>query len=162
MVEQRDDWFVTNVRDARWYQNSRFGAIGTFEGDKKFPHTGVHMWVLEPGRANCLYHRENAQEDFLVVSGECLLLVDGQERRLKTWDFVHCEPGVNHVFVNAGDRPCAVVAIGHRPQEHELCYPADALAARYGASVEKETSDPREAYAGTEWKEIEPPEWPFD
>jgi uncharacterized cupin superfamily protein len=162
MIEERDDWFVKNVRDARWYQNSKYGKFGNFEGKKNFPQTGVNLWVMDPGRANCRYHRENSQEDFLVLSGECLLLVNGQEQPLKPGDFVHCEAGVSHVFVNNGDRPCMVVAIGHRPPDHELFYPHHELAAKHGAQAVKETSDPKEAYADTEWKPCDPPAWPLD
>ena len=42
-----------------------------------------------------MHHRENAQEGFLVLSGECLLIVEEEERRLRAWDFFHC-PGGTH------------------------------------------------------------------
>jgi uncharacterized cupin superfamily protein len=143
-------WFVLNARDARW-RNSPFGAYTTFEGagDAKFTQVGFGIGVLQPGQPNCRYHREDMQEDFLVVSGECLLLVEEQERRLKAWDFVHCPPGTDHVFVGAGDGPCVVIAVGARPTK-AIVYPESELARRYGAGVQKETSDPREAYAGVE------------
>ncbi len=163
MVEQKDGWFVVNVADAQWVGNEEFGRRIRFERDERFPHTGIGISVLEPGKPNCRYHRENAQEDFLVLSGECLLLVNGEERRLKAWDFVHCPPGVTHVFVGAGDGPCAVLMIGHRPEQEELFYPVDELAARFNASAPEATSDPRVAYSNVERPhEVEPLRWPLD
>jgi len=102
--------------------------------------------VLSPGQPACLYHRETAQEDFLVLFGEALLLVEGEERPLKQWDFVHCPPGTDHVFVGAGEAPCAILAVGARAHQ-DLVYPVSELAARHGASAERETPDPKEAYA---------------
>src|SRR6185312_15725279 len=58
--------------------------------------------ILAPGQPSCMYHGEDEQEDFLILAGECLLLVEGQERRLKAWDFVHCPAWTEHVFVGAG------------------------------------------------------------
>ena len=87
------------------------------------------------------------QEGFIVLAGECLLLVDGEERRLKTWDFFHSPPWTEHVFVGAGDGPCAILMVGVRKPDEELLYPAAEVARRHGAAVERETSDPREAYA---------------
>ena len=95
----------------------------------------------------CLYHEEDAQEDFLVLAGEALLLVNGEERPLRTWDFFHCPAGTEHVIVGAGNGPAVVLAVGARPDPERLRYPASELAARYGASAEQETPDPREAYA---------------
>jgi uncharacterized cupin superfamily protein len=98
------DWFVVNVRDARWRRHETFGASCRFETPQTpFDQLGVNIRVLQPGEPNCLYHSENLQEDFLVLAGECLLLVDGEERPLQAWDFVHCPPGTEHVFVGAGD-----------------------------------------------------------
>jgi len=100
MVEERDGWYVVNVRDARWVGARGFGKRCVFEREgARFPQTGVRIAVLEPGRPNCRYHRENAQEDFLVLSGSCLLIANGETRPLGAWDFVHCPPGTSHVFV---------------------------------------------------------------
>jgi hypothetical protein len=42
----------------------------------------------------------------------------------------------------------------------QVRYPVSELAARYGASVEKETSDPEEAYATAErFRRERPPSW---
>ncbi len=73
-------WYVLNTGEAVWYENDRFGSFCNFEGDVRFDELGINIHVLSPGKPACLYHRENAQEDFLVLSGECLLLIDGQER----------------------------------------------------------------------------------
>ena len=142
------EWRVTNLRDARWMNHDTFGAAGIFEREYgEFEQLGINVRVLEPGQPNCLYHRENLQEDFLVLSGECTLLVDGEERPLKAWDFVHMPPNVDHVFVGAGDGPCAILMVGARSPDEELFYPAAEVARRHGAAAEKDTPSPEEAYA---------------
>lgn len=148
MIEERGGWYVVNVRDARWYAREAFGTLCVFEDPpKSFPDIGVHLYRLEPGKPNCRYHRESAQEDFLVLSGTCLLLVNGEERPLRAWDFVHCPPNVTHVFVGAGDGPCLLLAIGHRPAEVEIFYPESELARRYNAESPEPTADPKVAYS---------------
>ena len=109
--------------------------------------SGIHVSVVEPGSSNCLYHSESQQEAFLVLSGEYILLVEGEQRRLAPWDFVHCPAGTEHVFVGAGDGPCAILMVGVRSADEKLHYPASELAAKYGASAERATDDPKEAYA---------------
>jgi uncharacterized cupin superfamily protein len=148
LVPRGEGWFVVNAREAKWLEGPRFGAYTRFEGDARFTKLGVNIGVLEPGQPACMYHREDEQEDFLVLSGECLLLVEGQERRLRAWDFVHCPPWTEHVFVGAGDGPCAILAIGTR-SAGDVVYPESELAKRHGAGVEHETTEPSEAYAGT-------------
>jgi uncharacterized cupin superfamily protein len=135
-----------NVRDARWL-DGHFGAYTRFEGDERFPRLGFNIGVLDPGQPACMYHGEDEQEDFLVLSGECLLLIEETEHRLKAWDFVHCPPWTEHVFVGAGDRPCAILAVGTR-SDGDVVYPHSALAHRHRAGVEQETHDPDRAYAG--------------
>jgi len=143
-----EGWFVVNVRDTAWIVTDAFGSGCNFES-RRFPFSelGFNISVLEPGKPNCLYHSESQQEAFLVLSGECTLLVDGQERPLRAWDFVHCPAGVEHVFVGAGDEPCVVLMTGVRDEDEQLLYPVSELAARHGASAEKESPDPRQAYA---------------
>lgn len=163
MVEERAGWFVVNVSEARWRKNPAFGMGCDFEKAGKFPQTGVRIAVVEPGKPVCRYHRESAQEDFLVLSGECLLLINGEKRSLRAWDYVHCPPGATHVFVGAGDGPCAILMIGHRPARHELYYPASELAAEYGAEAPRPTPDPRIAYSDVPpTVEIPPQKWPLD
>ena len=141
-------WFVTNVRDLQWRTHDAFGAAGNFENESGgFDQLGINIRVLEPGQPNCLYHRENMQEDFLVLSGECLVLIDGEERPLKAWDFVHVPPGVDHVFVGAGDGPSVILMVGARSTDEELFYPVEEVAQRHGASAEQGTPSPEEAYA---------------
>jgi uncharacterized cupin superfamily protein len=140
-------WFVVNAREAEWIHNERFGAGVTFEGATPFPHFGINVQVLWPGQPNGYYHAEDAQEDFLILSGECILLIESEERRLRAWDFVHCPPGTEHIFVGAGDGPCALVAVGARNVEGGIVYPASELAQRHGAGASATTTDPHEAYA---------------
>jgi uncharacterized cupin superfamily protein len=115
--------------------------------DAHFENFGINIHVLEPGEPNCKYHYEDVQESFLVLSGECILILDEVEHRLRAWDFVSCPAGAAHVFVGAGDGPCAVLMVGARTGSGAATYPPSELAARYGASVETETTDSKVAYA---------------
>jgi mannose-6-phosphate isomerase-like protein (cupin superfamily) len=120
LVAKGEGWYVVNAREARWQENDEYGSwtrLGEGEGDAKFQQVGINIGVVWPGKPSSMYHREDNQEDFLVLAGECILIVEGEERPLKQWDFVHCPAWVDHVF-----------------------------AAKYGASVEEETPDPQEAY----------------
>jgi uncharacterized cupin superfamily protein len=142
-----DGWFVVNVRDAEWWAGKAFGSGCGFESrESEFPQLGINLSVLEPDQPACLYHSESQQEAFLVLSGECKLLVDGEERLLRAWDFFHCPAGTEHVFVGAGDGPCVILMAGARTKDEQLLYPKSELAARYGASAEEETPDPKQAY----------------
>jgi uncharacterized cupin superfamily protein len=141
-----EGWFVVNARDSRWYHAEGRSAFCDFEGDHDWAQVGVNVQVLWPGQPMSMYHWEADQEDFIVVSGEALLIVEGAERPLGAWDFVHCPPGTKHTIVGAGDGPCIVVAVGAR--EHQGGpgwggYPVDEVALRHVAGVEKETSDAR-------------------
>lgn len=164
MLEEREGWYVVNVKDARWFGNAAFGKRCSFEPPgERFPQIGIHIFVLEPGKPNCRYHREGAQEDLLVLSGRCRLLVNGQERLLEPWDFVHFPAGTSHVCVGEGDAPCAVLIVGHRePGGEELFYPASELARRFGAETPQPTADPKVAYSDvTPRAPVEPPAWPL-
>jgi uncharacterized cupin superfamily protein len=141
-----DGWFVLNARDAVWWQSGTFGASTSFEGEPEFPEFGMNVHVLWPGQPNGLYHRESVQEDFLVVAGECVLLIEGEQRALKAWDFVHCPAGTDHIFVGAGEGPCVIVMAGSRAPG-TIVYPVSELARTYGAGAEQETGVPKEAYA---------------
>jgi uncharacterized cupin superfamily protein len=157
-------WFVVNVRDAEWWFAETRGARCAFEneyGDApvEFDQLGINVTVLEPGQAG-LYHAEENQEAFLVLSGECALVVEGEERRLRPWDFVHCPPWTEHALVGAGEGPCVILMVGARSGPG-VRYPVSDLAARHGASVAEETSDWRQAYATVEYFRRErPPSWP--
>ncbi|MDQ2982008.1 MAG: cupin domain-containing protein, partial [Actinomycetota bacterium] len=95
-------WFVLNIADAVWMRNEQGGEWSSLEPPDGFEQYGIGIHVLRPGQPNGVYHSETMQEDFLVLSGECLLIVEEEERRLKAWDFVHCSPGTHHIFVGAG------------------------------------------------------------
>jgi uncharacterized cupin superfamily protein len=140
-------WFVVNARDATWRHSETFGSWCSFEDEVEFDQLGIRLQVLQPGQPNCMYHGENQQEDFLVLAGECLLIVEGEERLLKQWDFVHCPPWTDHVFVGAGTEPCLLLLVGARTPDEQLRYPRNETALDHGAGVEQDTPDPEEAYA---------------
>ncbi len=156
-----EGWFVVNAREAQWIHNERFGAAVTFEGSERlgyssswpndelrFTQLGINIQVMWPGQANGYYHAEEGQEDFLVLRGEFLLLVEGEERPLKAWDFVHCPPWTEHVFVATGDGPCVFVGVGARNAGEGIVYPVSELALRHGAGVTEETTSGEIAYTG--------------
>jgi uncharacterized cupin superfamily protein len=150
LVPAGDGWFVLNAREARWRDREGRGKSLPFDGDADFRQLGVTLFVLGPGEPIGMYHREADQEDFLVLSGEGVLVVEGAERPLRQWDFVHCPPDTRHMILGAGDAPCVVLAVGAR--EHQDgpgwgAYTVDEVALRHGAGVDRETTDPAEAYA---------------
>jgi uncharacterized cupin superfamily protein len=154
-----EGWFVVNVAEAAWLTNEAFGARCVFETDRRllgghpdrepqrFDQVGITLAVVPPSRPSGLYHAESNQEDFLVLAGECLLLIDDEERPLKAWDFVHCPPGTAHCFVVTGTQPCAILMTGRRTTDKSIRYPGSDLARLHNASVEAETTSPAEAYA---------------
>jgi uncharacterized cupin superfamily protein len=144
-----DEPFVVNVAAAPMVAHPRRASMIDFEPEGvHWPDLGVNIQIMEPGQPNCLYHSEPVQEDFLVLYGECIVILDGEERRLRQWDMVHCPAGTEHVFAGAGEGPCAVLMIGSRRRD-EAHYPVNEVAARYGASARAPTDEPAEAYA--EW-----------
>jgi uncharacterized cupin superfamily protein len=144
-----EGWFVLNLGDALAVRNDvKGGAVYPLEPEgEPFTGFGVNVHVVWPGEPSAMYHSEGVREAFLVLSGECTLIVEEQERLLRQWDFFHCPAGTRHIFVGAGDGPCAILMIGARP-DIDLHYPVSALAAKYDASVAEETSNPSAAYAG--------------
>jgi uncharacterized cupin superfamily protein len=172
LVPVSEGWFVVNVRDAAWRTNEAFGGRCVFEADvpvvrnrpglepHRFRDVGFTLAVLEPGKPSGLYHAESNQEDFLVLAGECLLLVEGEERRLRAWDFVHCPPGTEHVFVGRGTSPCVIFMAGARIGERKIAYPDSKLARSHSAGVDTETSSAAEAYAPfPHWSPGRPASW---
>ena len=152
LVPQAAGWFVVNARDAQWWDRGPRGRVCRFEGDgdAEFSQLGVTLFVLDPGQSMSMYHWEADQEDFLVLSGEALLIVEGEERPLQAWDFVHCPAGADHTIVGAGMGPAVIVATGARVDsigENWGGYPVHEAAVRHDASAERETTDPQEAYA---------------
>ncbi len=159
-----DEPLIVNLADAPARRHPRRAAIIELEPDGcSWPDTGVNVQIMQPGQPNCRYHSEPVQEDFLVLYGECIVILEGEEKRLTQWDFVHCPAGTEHVFVGAGDGPCAVLMIGSRRLD-EAHYPVNETAARYDASVKQATDQPAEAYADWRqepWEPVENP-WPSD
>jgi uncharacterized cupin superfamily protein len=143
-------WFVLNARDARWADRPGWGHEAGLQGQGDFAQLGVALYVLGPREPMAMYHWEADQEDFLVLAGEALLVVEGEERSLRQWDFVHCPPGTKHVIVGAGDMPCVVFAVGAREHQGGAgwgAYTVDEAALRHDAGVEEETNDAEVAYA---------------
>jgi uncharacterized cupin superfamily protein len=150
LVPGGEGWYVLNAREAPWRSAQGRGAVSDLEGEHEFPQVGVNIFVLEPGNPMSMYHWEADQEDFLVLAGEALLIVEGGERPLRKWDFVHCPPETNHVVVGAGEGPCVVLAVGARDRSTGPDwggYPVEETALRHGAGVEQETTKAQEAYA---------------
>lgn len=151
LVAAGDGWFVVNARESRWYYVAGRGAFCDLEGDQNFSQLGINVQVFAPGEAMAMYHWEADQEDFLVVQGQALLIVEGEERPLRQWDFVHCPPRTRHTIVGAGDDLCVVIAVGARIDSVDNPdwggYTVDEVALRHDAGVEQETTVPEEAYA---------------
>jgi uncharacterized cupin superfamily protein len=152
------DWYVRNVADNEWWVNEKFGARTML-----VPHgseVGARVHVLEPGKPMTLYHRESEQEGFLVIEGECLLIVDGEERPLRPWDYFHCAPGATHSFVGGGEGPCIMVTLGARNEDGTILYARDETALAHNAGVEQETDTPSEAYEPfPKWESGRPVAW---
>ena len=165
-------WFVVNVADAAWLRNDAFGNRCHFESNRRvlmdrpgaepqsFAEAGFTLAVLEPGKPTGMYHAESRQEDFLVLAGECLMVIEEHERPLRAWDFVHCPPGTNHVFIGRGDGPCVIFMAGSRHEGSTILYPRSEAALRHGGGVETETASPHEAYARfSHWRLGRPDTW---
>lgn len=169
-------WFVLNARDGVWLNNDATEACCIFESDAFVlrgrpdlteyvkPGAGFALRVLRPGRPAGMYHAESVQEDFLVLAGECLLIIQDQERHLRAWDFVHCPPGTAHTFIGTGDGPCVLLCAGNRDFDEKTfwrVYKRSDVAIRYGASVEKDTTSSAEANAlfRDRWRHERPESW---
>jgi quercetin dioxygenase-like cupin family protein len=151
LAPEGDGWFILNARDAPWRHAPGRGAYSMLEGEAEFSQLGIHLVSLEPGEPMAMYHWEADQEDFLVLVGEALLIVEGEERPLRQWDFVHCPPETKHVIVGAGAASCLVLAVGARDRSTGGPgwggYTVDEAALRHNAGAEEETTDPMQAYA---------------
>jgi quercetin dioxygenase-like cupin family protein len=164
LLPQPGGWYVVNAREARWRHvdgGHRWPSLEPpLDGRATFPQLGIGLARLEPGVPMAMYHWEVDQEDFLLLAGEALLIIEGEERQLRAWDFVHCPPGTSHVIVGAGDGPCLVVAVGSREKHTSVqpdgtiegtddwgAYTVAEAAIRHGAGVEEETTDASVAYA---------------
>jgi uncharacterized cupin superfamily protein len=154
LVPTGKGWFVLNAREAPWYERDGRGFYCEFEGfeehEPDFSQLGINLTVLRPGEPMGMYHWEADQEDFLVVAGEALAIMEGEERRLRQWDLVHCPPGTEHTIIGAGETACVVVAVGARDGSTGAdwgAYTVDEAARRHNAGVEQETTDRKQAYA---------------
>jgi uncharacterized cupin superfamily protein len=150
LVPAGDGWFVLNAREARWDTAPGRSAMCGFEGQPAFSQLGINLSVLAAGEAMAMYHWEADQENFLVLAGEPLLIVEGVERTLRQWDFVHCPAGTKHVVIGAGEAPCVVLAVGARDRSTGPewgGYTVAAAAIRHGVGVEQDTTDAQQAYA---------------
>ena len=157
LVHKGDGWFILNAREAPWRFAEGRGAYSDLEGEDWFQQYGIHLVVLEPGDPMAMYHWEADQEDFLVVSGEALLIVEGEERPLRPWDLVHCPPHTNHVILGAGNGPCVLIAVGARANQEGPDwggYPVDEAALRHNAGVKEETNKAEEAYAHVQRRQL--------
>jgi uncharacterized cupin superfamily protein len=152
-----EGWFVVNARDAAWIEHDAFGLRCKFDTDGRvasarpgleptmFAEIGYTLAVLQPGKPSGLYHAEDAQEDFFVVSGNCLAIVEHEERQLTHYDFLHCPAGTSHTFVGGADG-CVLLMIGNRATQTGIVYSVSNTALAHGAGVEQETTSPQEAY----------------
>lgn len=147
-VPADDGWFILNVSEIAWATVPGGGTWCVFESPAS-PSTmlGIGVHVLLPGETPGFYHAENDQEGFLVLSGECVAVVEGEERRMRAWDYLHCPPETKHITIGASEEPCAILMVGTRSPGHATFYPVDQTAAKYGASVTQATNSPSEAYA---------------
>jgi quercetin dioxygenase-like cupin family protein len=149
LVPADDGWFILNVAEIGWETLPGGGTWCAFESPAApSPLLGIGVHVLDPGETPGFYHAESNQEGFLVLSGECIAIVEGEERRMRPWDYLHCPPGTAHITIGAGEGPCAILMVGTRSPDRTLRYLAEPAAARYGAAVPVTTDSPAEAYAG--------------
>ena len=147
-VMASDGWFILNLREVAWQRSPHNGTWSAFDPDGvSFAQFGIGVHVLRPGEAPGYYHAESDQEGFLVLEGECIAVVEGEERRMRQWDFFHCPAGTNHITVGAGDGPCAILMVGARTPGKSIHYPVNETAAKHGASVRVAADNPRDAYA---------------
>jgi uncharacterized cupin superfamily protein len=146
-VPADDGWFILNAAEIGWATVENGGIWCVFESPAARSRTlGIGIHVLWPGEAPGMYHAEDQQEGFLVLSGECLLIVEGQERRMGPWDYFHCAPNTGHITIGAGDGPCAILMVGTRSPDEVTRYLPEPAAARHGHSVATETGSSEEAY----------------
>jgi uncharacterized cupin superfamily protein len=139
-------WFIANIRDQTWHDSPAGDTYSDWQQGGHFEQVGINISVVQPGRPVAMYHRESRQEGFLILAGECILIVEGEERRLKAWDYFHCPAGTDHIVVGA-EEPAVMIGIGARFGPKEIVYPVDPVAAKHGACVSVETTSPQEAYA---------------
>jgi uncharacterized cupin superfamily protein len=158
-----EGWFILNLGEMPWETVPGFGVWRGFDWDQKpgEPGIGVHIHVLQPAENFGYYHAEAAQEGFIVLSGECLAVVEGQERRMRQWDYFHSPPGTAHAMIGGGDGPCVVLMFGSPDPRRKVEWIADETAAKHSASVERTTGRDIEAYGDLPAEVLTPPPAPF-
>lgn len=149
LLPQSGGWYVVNARETRWVGTDDLWRGAWLEPEESWAALGFNLTVLDPGKPMAKYHAESNQEEFLVVAGECLLLIEGEERLLRAWDFVHCPPWTEHVLIGAGDNPCVIVAVSTRASSSGVRYIAAEVAKKHGAAPPHDTERSVEAYADT-------------
>lgn len=161
-------WFIVNTADAAWVNNEWSGGVCIFESDDFVlrgrpdlteyvkPNAGFTIRVVPPGQPAGLYHAESVQEDFLILMGECVLIIEDQERHLRAWDFVHCPPMTAHTFVATETGPCVILAAGNRRDDLERVYRRSEVALRYDAGPDVDTTDPERR---GRWEVQRPKHW---
>jgi uncharacterized cupin superfamily protein len=158
-----DGWFILNLAEMGWKTVPGGGTWSVFESSSApSPMLGIGVHILQPGETPGMYHAESEQEGFLVLSGECVAIVEGEQRRMRAWDYLHCPPGTEHITVGAGAGPCAILMVGTRTPGHTIRYPANPIAAEHGASVQTDTDSAAEAYADRPPFSAVPSPWPLD
>ena len=152
-VPTSEGWFVMNATEGRWFVTPCKGmgipltGCDEHEAETFFPMLGMALRVVLAGEPSTTYHWETEQEDFLVLHGEGLQIVEGQERPVKQWDFVHCPPGTKHAFVGG---PLVLLCASSRQFQKDGpwgYYCKDETAAKHNASSPEDTQDGRLAYA---------------
>ncbi len=159
-----EGWFILNLGEMPWETVPGFGVWRDLDWARVSgaePVVGIHIHVLQPGETNGYYHAEDAQEGFVVLSGECLALVEGQERPMRQWDFLHSPPGTAHITIGAGAGPCVILMFGGPDPSRKVEWIADETAARHGVSVEHTTGDSGEAYGDLPEEALTSPPAPF-
>jgi uncharacterized cupin superfamily protein len=159
LVPEGEGWFVLNVRDAAWETLERTGTWLSFEAEGVPNQIGAGLHLLPPGESTGFYHREGNQEGFLVLEGECLVVVEGEERILRQWDFFHCPAETGHIMIGGSEQPCVLFTVGNRLESARIHYPVEPVAAKHGASAAKATDSPSEAYGPREFSRVPAP-WP--
>lgn len=165
-VPAGEGWFVLNLRGARGFAADGHGVFCPFESpDARFDEFGINVHVLQPGERSALYHAESAQEGFLVLAGECIAVVEDEERTLRQWDYLHCPAGTAHAMVGTGTGPCAILMVGARRPDATIQYSVSEAAARHGLSVPTPSDNARDAYDSAGWVRGSRPvsmPWPGD
>jgi uncharacterized cupin superfamily protein len=117
------------------------------KGEAHFDDIGVSLFWLQPGRPMSLYHHEVVQENFLVLAGQCALIIEGEERPLQSWDCVHCPPRTARTIAASGEHPTRVLGVGARKENGGARDPVDPVAIAHGAGVPDQSTPAEEVYA---------------